>query len=144
MTALLVMLSLAGAPDGGFFVIDTHADTTQYLLDYRVDFVTPSRADMHLDLPKARAGGLAAEFFSIWVDFELYKGTYAHRSLAQIDVVLEQVRAHPNELQLALTADDVLAARKAGRFAVLMGVEGGHAIENDLGMLRTFYRLGVR
>src|SRR5215467_11684001 len=127
-------------------VIDTHADTPQRFLDERFDVgtVTPV-ADGHMDLQKIRAGNLGAEFFSIWVDPN-HHTRYAHRALQLIDAVYEQTRRHAAEMTMAFSAADILAARQEPnkKLAVLMGVEGGHAIEDDLGILRVFYRLGVR
>src|SRR5215472_17874541 len=132
--------------DTSALVIDTHADTPQRFLDERFDVgtVTPV-ADGHMDLQKIRAGNLGAEFFSIWVDPN-HHTRYAHRALQLIDAVYEQTRRHAAEMTMAFSAADILAARQGPnkKLAVLMGVEGGHAIEDDLGILRDFYRLGVR
>ena len=124
-------------------VIDTHADTPQRFVDESWDFTDPLGSG-HLNLDSARRGNLAAEFFALWVEPVEHAGHFARRALALADAVLEQVRRHPAELQLCLTPADILAARKAGKFAVLLGLEGGHAIENSLALLRTFHRLGVR
>jgi membrane dipeptidase len=124
-------------------VIDTHADTPQRFVDESWSF-TGDLGSGHLNLATARRGNLAAEFFAIWPEPEAWKGRFAHRTLALIDGVLEQVRLHPNDLALCLTPDEILAARESGRFAVLMGIEGGHAIENSLALLRAFHALGVR
>src|SRR5205814_8419473 len=97
-----------------------------------------------VDLPKARKGHLGGEFFSIWVDPDFYGGHPARRALDLIDAVRLQIERHPRELALSRTASDVLAAQKAGKLAVLMGLEGGHPLEGDLNMLRIFHRLGVR
>ena len=127
-------------------VIDTHADTPQRFLDekFHLATVTPV-SDGHLDLQKARAGNLGAEFFSIWVDPSRHQ-RYAHRALQLIDSVYEQVQKHPAEMVMAFSSQDILKARQgpAKKLASLMGVEGGHAIENDLRVLRDFYRLGIR
>jgi membrane dipeptidase len=124
------------------FAVDGHADTPQFLLDLGTDLTQAS--EQMVDLPKARRGGLGGEFFSIWVDPEVYQAHPARRALDLIDSVRLQVERHPRELLLARTAADVGAARKAGKLAVLMGLEGGHPLEGDLRMLRTFHRLGVR
>jgi len=124
-------------------VIDTHADTPQRFVDERWDFASELGSG-HLNLATARSGNLAAEFFAIWPEPAAWKGRFAHRTLALIDGVLEQVRRHPAELALCTSPAEILAAREAGRFAVLMGIEGGHAIENSLALLRIYYRLGVR
>jgi membrane dipeptidase len=124
-------------------VIDTHADTPQRFADEAWDFTGPLGTG-HLNLPSARAGNLAAEFFAIWAEPSAWHGRFAHRTLALIDAVLEQVRRSPNELALCLTPADILAARAAGKFAVLMGLEGGHSIENSLALLRIYHALGIR
>src|SRR6266850_39597 len=125
-----------------FFVVDGHADTPQFLLDLDTD-LTASTEQM-VDLPKARQGHLGGEFFSIWVDPEVYAAHPARRALDLIDAVRTQVERNPRELTLAVTAAQIEAAQKAGKLAVLMGLEGGHALEGDLRMLRNFHRLGVR
>ncbi|MCU1225693.1 MAG: Membrane dipeptidase [Edaphobacter sp.] len=125
-------------------VVDTHADTPQRFVDENWNFTDPLNGGM-LNYDSARKGNLAAQFFSIWVDPGQYPAKEsAHRTLSLIDGTLEQVRKAPDKLQLCLTSDDIITAHKSGRFAVLMGIEGGHSIENDLGLLRDFYRLGVR
>src|SRR5260370_3353070 len=124
------------------WVVDGHADTPQLLLDDGMDLTAKTAA--MVDLPKARAGGLGGEFFAIWVAPGIFAGHYARRALDLIDAVRGQVDGHPRELMLALTAADVMRAHQQHKLAVLMGVEGGHAIEGDLRILRNFYRLGVR
>jgi membrane dipeptidase len=124
-------------------VIDTHADTPQRFVDENWSFTDPLNGGM-LNYDSAKKGNLAAQFFSIWVDPSQYPNAAAHRTLSLIDGTLEQVRHHPDKLSLCLSSDDILAAHRDGKFAVLMGIEGGHSIENDLGLLRDYYRLGVR
>jgi membrane dipeptidase len=124
-------------------IIDGHADTPQRFVDDCWNFTDLIGAG-HLNLDSARCGNLAAEFFAIWPEPVAWKGRFAHRALALIDGVLEQVRRHPDELALCLSPGDIVAAKSAGKFAVLMGVEGGHAIENSLALLRTYHALGVR
>src|SRR4051812_16772242 len=126
-------------------VIDTHADTTQRLLDEGFDLANPPAGDPgHLDLAKAKRGNLDAEFFSIWVDPEKYKGEYAHRTLALIDAVYQQAAAHPDKMTMCYSSADIVSAHAKGKFCALMGIEGGHSIEADMGLLRNYYRLGVR
>jgi membrane dipeptidase len=124
-------------------VIDTHADTPQRFVDEAWNFAD-ALGSGHLNLDSARRGNLAAEFFAIWPEPSAWKGRFAHRTLALIDGVLEQVRRFPNELALCTSTNDILAARASGKFAVLMGIEGGHALENSLALLRDYYALGVR
>ncbi|HZY63760.1 MAG TPA: dipeptidase [Edaphobacter sp.] len=125
------------------FIIDTHADTPQRFTDEGWDFTAPLHGGM-LNLETARTGNVAAEFFAIWAEPQQWKGHYAHRTLALIDGVLEQVRKHPDKIELCCSADEILAAHRQGKFAALMGIEGGHSIENNLGLLRNYYRLGIR
>src|SRR5258705_6684517 len=129
-------------PAALLFVVDGHADPPQFLLDLGPDLTRPS--EQMVDLPKARQGRLGGEFFSIWVDPEVYGTHPGRRALDLIDAVRLQVERHPRELALALTASEVVAAQKAKKLAVLMGLEGGHPLEGDLAMLRVFHRLGVR
>jgi membrane dipeptidase len=124
-------------------VIDTHADTPQRFVDEGWDF-TGELGDGMLNLETARQGNLAAEFFAIWVEPTQWRGRYAHRTLQLIDGVYEQLRRHASEMQLGLTAEDIVSAHSEGKFCALLGIEGGHSIENDLGLLRMYHRLGVR
>src|SRR6266849_3521168 len=125
-------------------VIDTHADTPQRFLDENFDLGqnTPI-SEGHIDLGKIKKGNLGAEFFSIWVEPE-FKGHYARRAMDLIDSVYQQAARHPDKMTMAFSADDIVRAREKHKFAALLGIEGGHAIENDPRLLRDFYRLGVR
>ena len=123
-------------------VIDTHADTTQRLLEENLDLGRRA-PDGHLDLPRMREGGLDAVFFSIYVQPK-HKPHYLRRALEQIDAVLDQVERHSRELELARTVADIRRIHRAGKLAALMGVEGGHAIEDKPRVLDVLYRLGVR
>jgi membrane dipeptidase len=127
-------------------IIDTHADTTQRLLDTGFDLAEPPAGDQgHLDFAKAKAGNLGAEFFSIWVEpSEQNKGHYAKRTLELIDSVYQQAERHPKQMMMAFSPADIEKAHKQGKLAALMGIEGGHSIENSMPLLRNFYRLGVR
>lgn len=125
-------------------VIDTHADTPQRFVDEHWNFTDPLNGGM-LNYDSAKKGNLDAQFFSIWVDPSQYPANAsARRTLELIDGTLEQVRKAPAKLQLCTTADQIIEAHKQGKFAVLMGIEGGHSIEDSLGLLRDYYRLGVR
>lgn len=124
-------------------VIDAHADTPQRFLEEQWDFTGALGKGM-LSLDAARHGGLSAEFFAIWVEPNEHKGRFALRALEMLDSVHEQIRRHPAELALCLTAGDIERAHQEGRFGVLLGLEGGHSIESNLSLLRTFYRLGCR
>jgi len=124
-------------------LIDTHADTPQMMLDEGYDLADPNSPFM-ISIPKMRAGHLGAVFFSIWVDVDWPKQALIHRALDLIDVVDEQVARHSDALRLATTADDVVGLHRQGKIAILLGLEGGYQIENDLRALDIFHRLGVR
>ena len=126
-------------------VIDTHADTPQRFLDDNFDIGSTDPKDFgHISLDKARAGNLRAEFFSIWVEPETSQGHFAQHTLDLIDSVYEQAARHPDRMMLAFSVDDIERAHQQKKLAALMGIEGGHSIENDIHLLRDFYRLGVR
>lgn len=124
-------------------VIDTHADTPQRFVDEGWNFGEALSGGM-LNLDSARRGNLAAEFFAIWPEPHAWRGRYAERTLALINGVHAQVQRHPNDMQLCVSPKDILAARAEGKFAALMGIEGGHAIEGDIRLLRGFFDAGVR
>jgi len=124
-------------------VIDTHDDTTQRLLDPKFDFGA-LHSDGSVDIPRMRAGGLSAIFFSIWIPGTVTGPTAVQRALDQINAVRETVARHPNDLVLCTTAEEIRRAKAGGKIAVLMGVEGGHMINNSLANLDKFFALGVR
>jgi membrane dipeptidase len=124
-------------------VIDTHADTPQRFLDENFDLGDPLNGG-NFNLESARKGNLAAEFFSIWVEPDRYKGQYARRTLELIDAVKQQAARHSKEVELVTSADGIARAHAEHKLAMLMGVEGGHSIEDSLGLLRQYYALGVR
>jgi membrane dipeptidase len=124
-------------------VLDTHDDTTQRFFSKSYDLGKRNPAG-HVDIPRMREGGMDAIFFSIWVDGRTMGSPAVHQALDQIDAVAEAVRKYPTDLVLARTADEVRRAKAKGKIAVLMGLEGGHMIGNDLRVLRTFGALGVR
>jgi membrane dipeptidase len=124
-------------------VIDTHDDTTQRLLDPNFD-LGARHTDGNVDIPRMREGGLGGIFFSIYIPGTITGPEAVKRAMDQIDAVRQTVAKHPHELVLAVTAADVRGAHVAGQIAALMGVEGGHMIANDLGVLRIYAALGVR
>src|ERR1700678_3551758 len=124
-------------------VVDTHDDTTQRLLDPKFDFGA-RHTDGSVDIPRMREGGMDAIFFSIWIPGTVTGPAAVQRALAQIAAVRETVARHPNDLVLCGTAEEVRKATAAKKIAVLMGVEGGHMINNALANLDQFYTLGVR
>jgi membrane dipeptidase len=124
-------------------VLDTHVDTPQRLLFEKFD-LGKRDAEGHLDIPRMREGGLNAVFMSIWTPSQVNGPKGVKRALDLIDAVREQVQRHSQELALATTAEEVRRARAQGKIAVLMGMEGGHMIDDDLGLLRIYAALGVR
>jgi membrane dipeptidase len=125
-------------------VLDTHADTTQRMVfDPRFN-IAERHGDGNVDIPRMRDGGMDALFFSIWVPSDVTGPIAVKRALDQIDAVREAVRLHPGDLALATTAAEVRNAVKAGKIAALMGMEGGHMIDDDMRLLRIYAALGVR
>ena len=124
-------------------VVDTHVDTPQRFLDEHFDLSDPLNGG-DFNLPSARKGNLSAVFFSIWVEPDRNKGKYARRTLELIDAVKQQVAKHSKEVELVTSADGIARAHNEHKLAVLMGVEGGHSIEDSLGLLRQYYALGAR
>jgi len=125
-------------------VVDTHIDAP-YALEKKWADVGGRGATEHFDIPRALEGGLTAPFFAIYVPRSYAEtGGAAREALDLIDLVQRVVRAHPDRLVAAASAAEIRQAKRDGRIAVLMGIEGGHAIEDSLGALREFHRLGVR
>jgi membrane dipeptidase len=124
-------------------LIDTHNDITSLTVE-GYDIATPNKRGQ-TDLPRMK-GFLGAEFFAVYVGAEYVNGNHsANRALQMIDTVRTDVIAgHPNEFVFATTADDIVRAHDQHKIAALMGIEGGHAIEDSLRLLRDFYALGVR
>jgi membrane dipeptidase len=124
-------------------VIDTHADTPQRFVDEHFDLGDALNGG-NFNLESARKGNLGAEFFSIWVEPTLYKGHDARRTLELIDAVKQQVASHPDQMEFVASAAGIEQAHRDHKLAALMGIEGGHSIENSLALLRQYYALGVR
>lgn len=126
-------------------IIDTHADTPQRFLDEGFDIASSDPNDFgQISLEKAKRGNLGAEFFSIWVDPEVNQGQFAKHTFDLIDSVYEQAARHPDGMMMAFSPADIERAHREHKLAALMGIEGGHSIENDMHLLRDYYRLGVR
>jgi membrane dipeptidase len=125
-------------------LIDTHNDITSKTVEgYDIG---GNAGDGHTNVPGLRKGGVGAQFFAVYVDAKYAKSNQsAHRTLEMIDTVRHDIiDRYPNDFQLALTADDIERARQQGKIAALLGIEGGHAIEDSLRLLRDYYLLGVR
>jgi membrane dipeptidase len=126
--------------------IDMHADTTQRMVDEHLD-INQRLADGQLDAVRMREGGLDAQFFSIWVEPQLYGGggqSAIKRADDQINAVREMVSKHADTWELALSAADVRRIAGEGKLAALMGLEGGYAIDERLENVERYYKMGVR
>lgn len=104
----------------------------------------PAMPQFHTDLDRMRAGGIGAQFWSVYIPSTISGPAATKMVMEQIDLVRRMVKAHPNELQLARTAAEIRAIHRSGRIASLIGIEGGHAIDDSLALLREFHAAGAR
>src|SRR5687768_17495165 len=126
-------------------VVDTHNDVTTPMTNNYFDLNGPPPVPYRTNIERMKQGGLTAEFFSLYIrPWYVEHGGSARRTLDMIDAVYRAVERHPRDLMLATTVADIRRAKRQGKIAALMGIEGGHAIEDSLPALREFYRLGVR
>ena len=124
-------------------VLDTHADTPQRMLTGKFD-LGKRDTEGHVDIPRMREGGLNAQFFSIFISGKILGPPAIQQALDQIDIVRQNVLQHRKDLMLATTAAEIRQAHAQGKIAILMGIEGGHMIGNDIRMVRVYSILGVR
>lgn len=124
-------------------VLDTHVDTTQRLIWNHIDLGNRS-SEGSIDIPRMREGSLNAVFFSIWTPGTVTGEDAIKQAMTQIDAIQQQIRLHPNDLVLCTSADEIRAATAHGKIAILMGMEGGHMINNNLKLLKKYAKLGVR
>jgi membrane dipeptidase len=128
-------------------VIDGHNDLPMQLrarLGYEVGGLAEGRPEFHTDIPRLRAGGVGAQFWSVYVPSDLPEPEAVVATMEQVDAVYRMAAAYPDDLAMAYSAADVERALAAGRIASLIGIEGGHSLATSLGVLRSFARLGVR
>jgi membrane dipeptidase len=136
-------------------VVDGHNDIPTIMADEDYDLGTPSAGKYHTDVARLKQSGMTGTFFSIYVDRQYAtpdwvsknyatRGGSARRALDLIDVSYRMLEKYPGDLMFATSAADIRRAKRERKVGVLMGIEGGHAIENSLAALREFYRLGVR
>jgi len=124
-------------------VLDTHADTPQRMLTGKFD-LGKRDTEGHVDIPRMREGGLNAQFFSIFISGRILGPPAIQQAFDQIDIVRQNIQQHNKNLMLATTAEEIRRAHAQGKIAILMGMEGGHMIGNDIHMVRNYARLGVR
>ncbi len=125
-------------------VLDGHADTPQRFVDEDWNWTGDPLGLGHLSRETALAGGLDGGFFIAWPEPETWHGSFAERTRHLIEGIHQQAQKHPAALAVCRNAAEVRYAKQAGRYAALIGVEGGHAIENSLEILREFHTRGVR
>jgi membrane dipeptidase len=124
-------------------VFDTHADTPQRFFFDQFDLAKRD-AEGCVDIPRLREGGVGAIFFALWVPVEITGAAATGRARDLLDATLKQIEVHGGDLALATSSGLVRAARSENKIAVLLGIEGGHAINNDIEVLREFHARGVR
>ena len=126
-------------------VVDTHNDILSMMIDDNYDLGVSSAGKYHTDIARMKQGGLTAEFFSVYIDRSFARdGGSTRRALDMIDYVYRAAERYPNDLMMSYSTADIRRAKKQNKIASLMGIEGGHAIEDSLMALRDFYRLGIR
>ena len=122
------------------WAIRQHAAAPLDVVAYDLRKQTPG----HTDIARLRRGLVGAQFWSVYVPFRGVNENAARTQLEQIDIARQVIARYPDVFELALTTDDVMRIYRAGKIASMLGMEGGHVLENSLGALRTYYDLGAR
>src|SRR5437899_3891467 len=123
--------------------IDTHIDTAQRFLFENAD-ISKRLSDGHVDLPRLREGGMHAPFFSLWVPVYYHGAEAVRRTLDLRDAIQSFLDAHPDQIELATSAADIERIFGARKIAAVLTLQGGHQLDDDLRVLRMYYRLGIR
>ncbi len=146
----VVVSEQALAIHGRSFVFDGHNDLPWQVREEasrsfdKLDISQP-QPQIHTDIPRLRKGGVGAQFWSVFVPSHTAESGLSHQmTLEQIEIVMAMIDRYPETFELALTSQDIVRIRKSGKIASLIGVEGGHAIENSLEKLRRLYGMGAR
>lgn len=124
-------------------IVDAHCDTLLKCYHYH-QYLEDRDTSRHIDLPRLEKSGVHVQFFAVFVENEFKPWGVLRRTLQIIDYFYLQLHRYQNRMLLACTFEDILRAQKEGKIAAILSVEGGDALENELGMLRILYRLGVR
>lgn len=125
-------------------VFDAHCDTAMRLIRDETFDLGDRHEDGHMDLPRIIEGGLDAQIFACWPSPDQSDKEIMQVTLQMIDAVWEQAEKHSDRMEIALSGNDVSRIVSEGKVAVVLGIEGGHAIQDDLRLLRNYHRLGVR
>jgi len=123
--------------------IDSHIDTIQRVLIGGADLSTRLNFG-HVDFPRLHEGGMKAPFFALWVPVYYHGAEAVRRTLDLRDAMQKVLDAHPDQVELATTASDIERIVKSGKISALLTIEGGHQIDDDLAVLRMYYRMGIR